>query len=427
MDRIHVSCAGLDVHKNTITVCVLRGHKGERVRKEVRQFGTMTRDLLALQDWLVEQEVTHVAMESTGVFWKPVYNIFEGRFEILLVNAQHIKQVPGRKTDVKDCEWIAQLLQHGLLRPSFIPPRPVRELRDLARHRVQLVGHKTQIANRIQKTLEDANIKLGSIASDVLGTSGRDMIRSIIAGEQDPVKLAEMARKKLRGKIPQLRTALEGRVTEHHRFMLQLLFEQLLGVESFIEKLTTRIEEVMKREDEQRSPGVSEDVLPFQESAELLKTIPGIKDAAAQSILPEIGTKMSQFPTAGHLASWAGISSGNNESAGKRRSGKTTKGNRWLRRILVQVALAAARTKGTYFHAQYRRIAGRRGKNRAAVAVAHSILVVVYHVLNSRKPYHELGADYFDRLNPERLTRHLVKRLESLGHRVTLEPLESVA
>lgn len=429
MELINRSCAGLDVHKKTVMVCALRVEKGNKLWKEVRQFGTMTRDLLALGDWLADLGVTHVAMESTGVFWKPVYNLLEGRFEILLVNAHHIKQVPGRKTDVKDCEWIAQLLQHGLVRGSFIPPKPLRDLRDLARHRVQVTADRTQIANRIQKILEDANIKLSSVASDVLGVSGRDMLRSIIAGEQDPVLLAELARKQLRGKIPELRVALEGKVTDHHRFMLKLLFEQLMAVESLLEKLSARIEEVMAKEDAEHSsqPSASEDILPFGEAVRLLKAIPGIRDTAAHAIIAEIGARMSQFPSAGHLASWAGLSSGNNESAGKRRSGKTTKGNRWLRRVLVQVALAAGRTKGSYFSAQYRRIAARRGRNRAAVAVAHSVLVVIYHVLKMRKPFQDLGADYFDKLNPERLTKHLVKRLESLGHKVTLEPLEAVA
>lgn len=418
MDLIYTCCAGLDVHKKLVMACVRQNN-----RKEVREFGTMTRNLLDLAAWMAQKHVTHVAMESTGVFWKPIYNILEAQFEILLVNAQHIKQVPGRKTDVKDCEWIAELLQHGLLRPSFIPPTPVRHLRDLVRHRVKLSEDKTETANRIQKTLEDANIKLASVASDVLGVSCREMIRSIIAGDDDPQQLAELARRRLRGKIPDLKVALEGKVTEHHRFMLKLLFEQLESVESLLEQVTVRVETVMAIEDEKNSSKTSEDILPFQDAVRLIKTIPGVRDCAAQSIVAEIGTDMSQFPSAAHLSSWAGLSSGNNESAGKRRSGKTTKGNRWLRRIMVLVAHAAARTKGTYFYAQYKRLAGRRGKNRASVAVGHSILGAIYHMLKDRKPYHELGPDYFDRLNPERLTRHLVKRLEALGHKVILEPV----
>ena len=420
MDLIFSSCSGIDVHKKSVMVCALKAQKGRKATKEVRLFGTMTRDLLALADWLRQLKVTHVAMESTGVFWKPIYNLLEGEFEILLVNAHHIKQVPGRKTDVKDCEWIADLLQHGLLKASFVPPKPVRELRDLTRQRAEITDDKTKIANRIQKVLEDANIKLSSVASDVLGASGRDMIQAIIAGEEDPANLAELARRRLRGKIPELKFALQGTVNDHHRFMLNLLFKQLQSLESILDQLTCRIVEVMTREDAQPSEGV----LPFQESVRLLETIPGIRTLAAQTILPEIGTDMSQFPTDGNLSSWAGISSGNNESAGKRRNAKTPKGNRWLRRILVQVALAAGRTKDTYLGSQYRRFAARRGKNKAAVAVAHTILVIIYHVLKTRKPYHELGADYFDRLDPERLTRKLVKRLESLGHKVTLEPAE---
>jgi transposase len=424
LDPILESCAGLDIHKKSIVACVLR----TKAKKEVRVFSTVTREVLELGEWLAERQVTHVAMESTGVFWKPIHDLLEDRFKLLLVNAQHIKQLPGRKTDVRDCEWIAQLLQHGLLRPSFVPPPPQRELRDLARHRVQVTAVKTQIANRIQKTLEGANIKLSSVASDILGVSGRDMIRAMIDGVEDPEKLAELARKRLRGKIPQLKVALEGRVTEHHRFMLKLLLLDLEHQEAVIEALTSRIEEVIAREDERlREEAPSSDALPFQEAVALLKTIPGIKDAAAHTILPEIGVDMSQFPSAAHLASWAGMSPGNNQSAGKRGSGRTTKGNRWLRRILVQVALAAAHTKGTYFGSQYRRLAAKRGKNRASIAVAHTILVVIYHVLNTRKPYRELGADYFDRLNPERTARNLVKRLEALGHKVTLEPLHPAA
>jgi transposase len=422
MEPIYSSCAGIDVHKKTVMVCVRRSAKGNSVSKEVREFGTMTSELLAMSDWLSERQVTHVAMESTGVYWKPVYNILEGTFHVLLVNARHIKQVPGRKTDVKDCEWIADLLQHGLLRRSFVPSKPVRDLRDLARHRVQVTAQKTQIANRVQKVLEDANIKLAAVASDVLGASGRDMIKRIIAGEDDPTNLAGLARQRLRSKIPQLRLALQGKVTEHHRFMLKLLFEQLEAVESFIDRLSARIEEVMAAGDANDPSAASDDHVPFQQAVQLLDTIPGINIAAAQSILPEIGTNMSQFPSADHLASWSGICPGNNESAGKRRSGRTAKGNRWLRRILVQCALAAGRTKNTYLSAQYRRITSKRGKTRAAVAVAHTILTIIYHVLKTRTPYQELGADYFDHLNPERLTRHLVRRLEALGHKVTLQP-----
>jgi transposase len=383
-----------------------------RVRKEVRTFSTVTRDLLALGDWLVAEGVSHAAMESTGVYWKPVYHLLEGRCQLLLVNAQHIKQVPGRKTDVKDCEWIARLLQHGLLRSSFVPPQPIRELRDLTRQRTQLAAEKATVANRIQKVLEDANIKVGSVAADVMGKSGRSMLEALIAGETDPEKLADLALRRLRQKIPQLRLALEGRVTEHHRFLLRLLLDQVTSLEGFIERLEARTEAALAR---------------FAEAVQRLTTIPGIEHYAAQTVIAEMGVDMKVFPSAGHLASWVGICSGNNESAGKQRSGQITKGNRWLRRILVQAAWAASHSKKTYLAAQYRRLVGRRGKKRTLVAVAHSLVVIIYHILERGTTYQELGADYFDRLNEDRLTRYLVKRLQSLGHEVTLKPTQGAA
>lgn len=407
MDTLYTHCAGLDVHKETVVVCVRCLAADGALFEEVRTFRTMTRDLLLLSDWLSACGVTHVAMESTGVYWKPVFNVLEGCFHVTLVNAQHIKQVPGRKTDVKDCQWIAQLLQHGLLQASFVPPEPIRELRDLTRQRTQLIGEKTSAANRIQKVLEDANVKLASVASDVLGASGRDMLEALIAGETDPEKLAELARRQLRGKIPQLREALWGRVTEHHRFLLRLHLDHLTQLEELIGRVSVRIEEALS---------------PFGAAVERLTTIPGINQRVAETVLAEIGPKMEQFPSAGHLASWAGMSPGNNESAGKRRSGHTTKGNRWLKRILVQAAWAASRTKGTYLAAQYRRLAKRRGRKRALVAVGHTLLGIIYQVLKKQTTYTELGEDYLDRLDGERLTRSLVKRLMSLGHKVTLEP-----
>jgi transposase len=318
---------------------------------------------------------------------------------------QHIKQVPGRKTDVKDCEWLAQLLQHGLLKASFVPPRPRRELRDLTRQRTQLVRQAAAVANRIQKVLEDANIKLGSVASDVLGESGRDMLRALIAGETDPDKLAELARKRLRAKIPALRLALQGRVSDHHRFLLQLQLDQLQSLEDLIGRLNARIEEALAS---------------CAEAVELLQTIPGVSQRVAETVLAEIGTQMEQFPTAAPLASWAGLCPGNDESAGKRRSGRTTKGNRWLRGMLVQAAWAASHTKDSYLAAQYRRLARRKGRKRALIAVGHTLLVIIYHVLKKGLPSQELGGDYLDRLEPERLTRQLVRRLEQLGHQVTL-------
>lgn len=413
MDIVYACCAGLDVHKETVVVTVRRRHDTGKVDQWTRTYGTMTAQLLELADWLEDEGVTHLAMESTGVYWKPIWNLLESRFEILLVNAQHIKHVPGRKTDVKDSEWIAQLLQCGLLRGSFVPETPQRELRELTRQRRQLVHSKASVSNRIQKVLEDANIKLGSVASDVLGVSGRDMLRALIAGETDPVKLAELARRKLRAKIPALRLALRGRVTEHHRFLLGLLLDELTHLEGLIERLTGRITEVLPT--------------PFAQAIERLVTIPGIDERAAENILAEIGVDMDVFPTAGHLASWTGMCSGQRESAGKRQSGRTRKGNQWLRTTLVQVAWAASHTKRTYLSAQYRRLAGRRGKKRALVALGHTILVIVYQVLKRQTTYAELGADYLDRLDTDRLRRTLVRRLERLGFEVAVKVKEPAA
>ncbi len=407
MDTLYPRCAGIDVHKNNLVVCVRRCDRPGKAREEVRTFSTMTHDLLALADWLAEHGVTHVAMESTGVYWKPVFNILGGSVSVILVNAEHIKQVPGRKTDVKDCQWIAQLLQHGLLRASFVPPQPIRELRDLTRQRTQLIQERSGAANRIQKVLEDANIKLAGVATDVLGASGRDMLEALIAGQTDPEKLADLARGRLREKIPALRLALRGRVTEHHRFLLRMHLDHITHLEGLIGRLGVRIEEALA---------------PFAEAEQRLQTIPGVSQRVAETVLAEIGTNMEQFPSAGHLAKWAGMCPGNHESAGKRRSGRTTKGDRWLKRILVQAAWAASHTKGTYLAAQYRRLCKRRGCKRALVAVGHTLLVIIYHMLKRGTTYAELGADFLDRLEPERLTRQLVKRLEALGHKVTLEP-----
>jgi transposase len=412
METIYRCCAGLDIHKMTVVACVRRIEPSGRVHEEVRTFGTMTAELLLLSDWLAEAGVTHVAMESTGVYWKPVFNLLEGRFEVLLVNPRHIKQVPGRKTDVKDCQWIAHLLQCGLLRGSFIPPKPIRELRDLTRQRSQLVAEKASVANRIQKVLEDANIKLAGVATDVLGVSGRAMIRALIAGREDPEELAELARRRLRRKLPELRAALRGRASEHHRFLLGHLMSHLDALEGLITDLNLRIAAVMP---------------PFAEAVDRLKTIPGVDQRTAEGLVAEIGTDMGRFPTAGHLASWAGMCPGNNESAGKHRSGRTTKGDRWLRQTLTQASWAASHTRGTYLSAQYHRLAARRGKKRAVVALGHTLLEIVYHVLKDQATYQELGADYLDRLEPERLTRQLVRRLEKLGHKVTLGPKDEAA
>lgn len=412
METIYKCCAGLDVHKKTVACCVRRMGADGTLDTKTREFGTMTADLMELVASLKAQGVTHVAMESTGVFWKPIYNMLEAHFTVALVNAQHVKTVPGRKTDQTDCPWLAQLLQFGLLKPSFIPPRWQRDLRDLTRERTQLTQEESRVANRIHKVLEDANIKLGSVASDILGVSGRDMIAALIAGEQDPAAVAELARRKLRGKIPEFKRALHGAMREHHRFQLQLLSDQLAALEGLIQRLDRRIAEWTEA---------------YGEPMKRLDEIVGIDRRVAEVVVAEVGVDLSPFPSDVHLTSWAGICPGNDESAGKRRTGKTRKGSRWLRQALVQAAWAASHSKNTYLAARYRRLVGRRGKKRALVAVAHSLLKMIYHLLQNGTAYRDLGGNYFDRLNPERLTRYLVKRLESLGHKVTLEPLASAS
>ena len=406
MEVLYRCCCGLDVHKKSITACVLwaeaKGH-----RKEKRTFGRFTRDLLSL-DWLKQCGVTHAAMESTGVYWKPVWNILEGQLDqVLLVNAQHIKAVPGRKTDQKDSEWIADLVQHGLLRGSFVPPRPTRELRDLTRYRVSMAEECNRISNRLQKVLEDANVKLASVASDALGASGRAMLEAIVAGEEDSEKLAEMSKGLLRNKRELLKQALEGRITEHHRFMLHQLLEDLRHAEGKMAKIEAEIDRRMG---------------PFAEAVTRLKTIPGVDRVTAWGLLAEIGFDLKQFPSSAHLASWAGLCPGNHESAGKRLSGKTRKGSHSLRRCLCQAAWAVARLKKHYLAAFYHRLAARRGGKRAIMAVAHALLVMAYHMLQRNVDYRELGPDYFDRLNQRHITNVLVRRLERLGHNVILQP-----
>jgi transposase len=407
MDVLHPHCAGLDIHKDTVVACVRHCRPAGKVTQQTRTFATHTAALLSLLDWLQAEQVSHAAMESTGVYWKPVFYLLEGHLELLLVNAHHVKQVPGRKTDVKDAAWLAELLQHGLLRASFVPPVPIRQLRDLTRQRTALARDKATAANRIQKVLEDANIKLASVATDILGESGRDMLRALIAGQTDPEEMADLARRRLRAKIPQLELALRGRVTEHHRFLLQLYLEHVDHLESLMGRLSARIAEVLA---------------PFAEAAGRLKTIPGISERLAEVLVAEIGTDMSRFPTVEHLASWAGMCPGNDESAGKRRSGRIPPGNRWLKQALIQAAWAASHTKDTYLSAQYHRLAKRRGRKRAAVALGHTLLVIVYYLLRRGVEYQELGAGYLDGLASERLTKQLVRRLEKLGHKVTLEP-----
>lgn len=402
MQPLHERCAGLDVHKKTVVACVRTPGQ-----VQTRTFETMTSDLLELSDWLVSLNVTHVAMESTGDYWKPIYNILEGTFEVILVNAQHLRAVPGRKTDVKDAEWIAELLQHGLLRASFVPPVAQRELRDLTRYRSTFIRERVNLVNRLQKLLEDANIKLASVASDVMGKSGRAMLAALLEGTTDPEQLAALAKGRLRAKREQLLKALAGRVKPHHRFVLTELLCQIDG-----------LDETITHFDEQ----IRVTSAPFEEAVGLLDTIPGLSRQSAETIVAEMGADMSRFPDADHLAAWAGVAPGNHESAGKRYSGKTRKGNKVLRTSLVQAAHAAVRVKNTYLAAQYHRLAGRRGKKRAIGAVAHSILVMAYHMLSRKEPYREAGADYFDRFQPQAVAQRLVRRLHQLGYEAELHP-----
>jgi transposase len=408
MDTTYAKVAGLDVHLKTIQ-CAVRCQESGKLFAQSRSFGTMTCQLRALADYLEALGVTHVALESTGVLWKPVWNILEGRFTLLLVNPRHLKKVPGRKTDVSDAQWIAQLLQCGLLRGSFVPPRAVRDWRDLTRHRAQLVAEHTRVANRIHKLLEDANLKLGAVASDVLGKSGRAMLKALLRGETDVDKVADLAQAKLRGKIPQLRLALEGQATPHHHFVLR----RLLAHVEYLEHESELLSEEIARIEVQLLP---------RDDAQRLDAIPGINRIAIQNILAETGPDMAVFPDEHHLSSWTGICPGNEESAGKRLRGGTRHGNRWLRRALSEAAWAASHAKDSYLAAQFRRIAARRGKKRALLAVGHSLLIIIYHVLKDHKEYQDLGRDYFDRLEPERLQRYLVKRLEALGNDVILRP-----
>jgi transposase len=407
MQVLYERCCGLDVHKRMVVACVLVGSPGGSVEKEIHTFETMTGDLLELSDWLLSWGVTHVALESTGVYWKPIWNLLEDTFTLLLVNAQHIKAVPGRKTDVKDAEWLAELLRHGLVKGSFVPDRTQRELRELVRYRTALVRERATVVNRIQKTLEGANIKLASVATDLLGKSGRQILEALTLGATDAPELAQLARGRLREKIPHLERALAGRFGAHQRF---LLAEQL----ALIDALEASIERV--------SAAIAEQVRPFEETMERLQTIPGVGRRVAEILVTEVGVDLGRFPTAGHLASWAGLCPGHHESAGKRSSGRTRRGNLTLRTALLEAAQAAGHTKATYLSAQFHRLAARRGRKKAAVAVAHSILVIAYHLLSRGTTYQDLGVNYFDERDRQAVERRAVRRLEALGFKVTLEP-----
>jgi transposase len=406
MERIVERPGALDVHKATVTACV-RVWEGRVVSEEVAEFKTTVPGLLALRDWLEALGVRQVAMEATGVYWKPVWAVLEDSFVLTLVNARHVKAVPGRKTDVKDAQWLCQLLEAGLLRGSFVPPKPIRTLRNLTRYRKAQIQDRSREAARLHKMLEDAGIKLATVATDIMGKSGRDMIAALVMGTTDPVVLADLARGVLRKKIPALREALEGRFDAEH----SLIVSQILAHIDFLDESIARLSD----EIEQR-------IAPFARECELLMSIPGVRQRTAEVLIAEIGVDMTLFATPKHLASWAKMSPGNDQSAGKRRSGATGKGNKWLRATLTEAALAAGKTKNSYLAAQYQRLRGRRGHNKAVTAVGHSILTAIWHMLQNGELYNDPGNDYFTRQNPDRVTKRLIRQLEALGHTVTIEP-----
>jgi transposase len=411
MSVVYARCAGLDVHQKTVVACLLLTAASGKASREVRTFATTTIGLLALADWLGSQDVTHVAMESTGIYWRPVLTILESRCEIILVNAQHMKAVPGHKTDVKDSEWIADLLCHGLLKASFIPPKAIRDLRDLVRARKTVVQQRAQAILRVQKVLETANIKLSSVASDVLGTSGRAMLDAMLAGVTDAEALADLARKRLRAKLPALREALDGRVEATHRQLLRQLLDLIDFLQGQIDTLSADIEALLP---------------PYELMLARLLQIPGIGRTAAAAILAEIGTDMSRFPSAKHLASWAGVAPGNKQSGGKRLRAGTNKGNTHLRAVLAEVVWVISHTRDNYLSAQFHRLARRIGKKRAIVAVSHSLLTIIYHLLRDTQDYHDLGPHFFQTVDTERQRATAVRRLEALGYTVTLEESKEV-
>ena len=407
LEVLHQRCAGLDLHKRSLTACRLLPGPGGTVHKEIRTFATMTAELLALGDWLAEGGVTHVAMESTGVYWKPLWNLFEERFTLLLVNAAHVKVVPGRKRDVGDAQWLAELLRHGLLQPSFVPDRPARELRELTRYRSSVVHERTAEVNRLQKTLEGANLKLARVVSDVTGVSARAILGELVAGQEDAVALAELAVGQLRRKLPALEQALTGRMSAHQRFMLAQHVAHIDFLDAQIAQLSAEIAERLR---------------PFESQLVILDSIPGIGRWSAEVLLAEIGPDMGRFPTAGHLASWAGMCPGHDESAGKRRSGRTRKGSPWLRVTLTEAAYAAGRGKDTYLSARYHRLIGRKGKKKTAIAVGRQILELCHQLLASGQLYDDQRARAHLAVPPPTQADRLVRQLEQLGHRVILEP-----
>jgi transposase len=408
MEVVNRRCAGLDVHKKSISACVLITGPGEgQAEVEKGTFGTFTSELMELKNWLRSRGVTHVVMESTGVYWIPVWNLLEDAFDLLLVNPQHFRAVPGRKTDQKDCEWLAQLLQYGLLRGSFVPPQEIRELRELTRYRVKLLGQRNQMHNRIEKLLQQANVKLSSVATDILGVTGRSILRELLRGNQDVESLADCAKGTLRRKKAELTQALQARITEHQRFMLHAFMEDL----EFVEGKIARIEETIRAR-----------MAPHEEVMNRLNTIPGVNQLTASTLIAELGVQMQQFPDAMHLASWAGLCPGDCESAGKRKNTRTRKGNPHVRRVLCQAAWAAAHTKHTYLAALFYRIASKGGRKKALIAVARHLIVITYHLIREPLAYRDLGANYFDALHAERTKRRLIRRLEDLGHEVTLNP-----
>jgi transposase len=408
VERLVERCAGLDIGKADVKACVrVPGERGRR-RQETRTFAAVTRGLLELREWLAGQQVAVVGMEATGDYWKPVYYLLEDAFEVQLLNAAHMRNVPGRKTDVSDAGWIARLVEHGLVRSSFVPPREIRELRDLTRYRSALIAERTREKQRVEKVLEDAGIKLSVFVSDLFGVSGRAMLAALIAGERNPAVLAEHARARMRPKIPVLIEALTGRFTGHHAFLCSTMLARIDALDATIATVSEQVEAQVR---------------PLQHVVDRLDTIPGVNQRAAQTILAEIGADMSRFPTAGHLASWAGVCPGNNESAGKHHSGRTRKGDTWLRAALGEAAAAAAKTKGTYLQAQYQRLAVRRGKKRALVAVGHSILTATWYMISNGVEYQDLGGSHFlTRIDPARRTRRLIDQLHQLGYQVQLTP-----